>query len=183
MKPRLIGLAGPAQAGKSTAGLSLVRLGYVRLRFADPIKAALRAILEASGMHPTEVTQRLDGDLKEEPVDVLLGVSARYAMQTLGTEWGRQIIGFDLWTRITMNQAGRIIAEGGNVVIDDVRFWEEAEAIRGNGGMLIEITRPGFSYSASHASEGGLSKFDLSLENDGDEEALGRKLQQVIAGS
>jgi hypothetical protein len=82
-----------------------------------------------------------------------------------------------------MTQAGRIIAKGLNVVIDDVRFGEEANAIRGNGGMLIEITRPGLSYSGAHASEDGLSGFDLSLENDGTEDDLARKLQQVIAGS
>jgi hypothetical protein len=180
---RLIGLAGPAQSGKSTTADAITSFGYTRLRFADPIKRALRAILEASGMTPATITRHLDGDLKEAPLDVLEGRTARYAMQTLGTEWGRELIGPNLWVNITMSLTRKILSAGGNVVIDDVRFWEEVGAIRDLQGMMIEITRPGVSYNSSHKSEDGLNGFELSLDNTGSEQDLHRKIQQIIAGS
>jgi hypothetical protein len=184
MKPRLIGLAGPAQAGKSTASELLgIMGGYVRVRFADPIKKALAAILEASGMPEEFIWRHLDGDLKEEPLEALSGRSARFAMQTMGTEWGREIMHPDLWVNITMARVRKLLAAGEYVAIDDVRFWEEMGAVRTLGGTTIEITRRGTFYRKNHRSEDGLSGFDHTIDNSGTQAGLAHKLQQIIGGS
>lgn len=57
---KVIGIAGLARSGKSTAAAHLVKNhGFVRVRFADPLKAMARAL----GLNEEEV----DGDLKEKP--------------------------------------------------------------------------------------------------------------------
>lgn len=184
MKPRLIGLAGPAQAGKSTASELLgIMAGYTRVRFADPIKKALAAILEASGMPEELIWRHLDGELKETPLEALCGRTARLAMQTMGTEWGREIIHPNLWVNITMSRVRGLLSAGERVVIDDVRFWEEMGAVRELGGTMIEITRHGASYRKNHRSEDGLSGFDVVIDNSGTEVGLAYRLQQFIGGS
>lgn len=42
--PRIVGLAGYARSGKATFGSTLIAYGCRRLSFADPIRAAIRAI-------------------------------------------------------------------------------------------------------------------------------------------
>jgi len=128
--PQLIGLCGDAGAGKSTAAAILEAQGYTRLRFAESLKAMICALLTSAGMTDAEAIRCTDGDTKEAPLDVLGGQTPRHAMQMLGTEWGRQRITGDLWVRITMARAEALLAEGKQVVIDDVRFPNEAAAVR-----------------------------------------------------
>ena len=63
----------------------------------------------------------------------------------------------------------RIMADGGSVVTDDVRFPNEAAMIRDLGGELWRIERPGITYDGDHSSEGGLEDItpDQVIVNDG----------------
>src|SRR6516164_9279263 len=85
----VVGFAGRMHSGKTTAALELIRYGFVRVRFAGPLKSMLHAL----GLTPAE----LDGDLKEQPCALLGGVTPRHAQQTLGTEWGRACITPEVW--------------------------------------------------------------------------------------
>jgi hypothetical protein len=98
-----------------------------------------------------------------------IGVSARHMMQTLGTEWGRACIHPDFWVMIARAETQRIMNDGGSVVIDDVRFANEAAMIRDLGGELWRIERPSIAYDGSHESEGGLEDItpDRVIVNDG----------------
>ena len=70
MTANLIGLYSPAAgSGKTTLALGLRGHGYVRCRFADPLKAMLSAFLTHQGEHPDMVARMLDGD---EAKDALL---------------------------------------------------------------------------------------------------------------
>lgn len=168
--PKLLGLYSPAaQSGKTTLALGLAGHGYVRERFAGPLRAMLHALLDHQGMSGDEIAERLDGAQKEEPCDLLGGRSARHAMRSLGTEWGRECMAGDLWVNACMARVRAQLAAGRSVVIDDMRFRNEAEAVRAAGGLLVRITRPGRTPQAGqHASEGGLDGwcFDLDLVND-----------------
>lgn len=167
---RLIGLYSPAaQSGKTTLALGLAGHGYVRHRFAGPLRAMLAALLECQGMGAEEIRERLDGARKEEPCDLLCGRSARYALQRLGTEWGREAMGREIWVAAAMAAARVDLALGRRVVLDDMRFPNEARAIRDAGGLLVRIARPGVARpEGGHVSEGGLDgwRFDLELVND-----------------
>lgn len=144
---KLVGLSGYAGAGKSTASAELVRMGFQRRKFAAPLKGMMRALLLAQGADAAERERMIEGDLKEVPTVYLNGQTPRWAMQTLGTDWGRALISESLWADAAVRDVT------GNAVFDDVRFDNEADAIRSRGGVIIEVRRHGVGPVNNHASE------------------------------
>jgi hypothetical protein len=154
--PRLVALTGAAGSGKSTATRYLVEHhGYTLVKFAGPLKDMLRAI----GLDDDEI----EGGLKEAPSEMLCGKTPRHAMQTLGTQWGRDCIGEDFWIRLWRYRAAMV---GGRVVVDDCRFPNEAQAIRELGGIIIKLDGRG-GIAGNHASEAGCGQHDAIVTNDG----------------
>lgn len=149
----VVGLVGHKGSGKSVAAEALLGAGFTRLKFADPLKDMVRQLLFASGLDHESVERMIEGDLKEVPAAELNGKTPRYAMQTLGTEWGRQLIGETFWVDAWRRRARGSIFAGHRVVADDVRFQNEADAVLSLGGVLIRIERPGIVVDAQHPSE------------------------------
>ena len=175
----IVGFTGAAGAGKDTAGLSLVRkLGFQRFAFADPIKYAVAAMLAVP------FDKWLDREWKEADLDFGafdITTSPRHLAQTLGTEWGREVIDQDFWIAVTayrVNQAKR-----NKVVITDVRFDNEAKWIQASGGWVIEIARPGVQPVRAHESEDGINPnlVDFSIINDGSQDLFELIVAQEIA--
>ncbi|MCA3186933.1 MAG: deoxynucleotide monophosphate kinase [Cupriavidus sp.] len=166
---KLIGLYSPsAGSGKSTLAHALTGHGYMVERFAAPLKEMLGALLRHMGVSEFTIDAMINGAEKETPSPYLAGVSPRHALRTLGTEWGRGHISESLWRDAAMARAEMHRAEGRKVVFDDMRFPNEAAAIRERGGLLIKIARPGLEpQRGQHASEGGLDdwQFDAVIEN------------------
>ena len=137
----LIGIAGAKRAGKSTLaqGLALVT-GLPEESFAAPLREFVARI---TGMTARELDAR-----KEEPLDWLDGVTPRQMMQTVGTEWGRQMIHPEIWLRSLF---ARIPPQG--AIISDVRFPNEAQAILDRGGIVFRVNRPGLPQGDGHLSE------------------------------
>ena len=151
---RLIGLTGDAGAGKDTAAFGLIRQGYRKIAFADAIKEAVNM------MTGWNMSQWSDREWKETP-DERLGVSPRHMAQTLGTEWGRNMIHPDIWVNASM-----VKVEGRDAVFTDVRFDNEARIIRDAGGFIIKIFRPDnpFAIGKDHASEAGVDPRYIDYE-------------------
>jgi hypothetical protein len=165
----LIGLYSPAPGcGKTTLAAGMRGFGWQTVKFAGPLKAMLAALLREVGEGEAAIGAAIEGGLKQSPMDALAGRTPRHAMQTLGTEWGREAMAQDLWVRAFVLASGRLRAAGTPVVCDDMRFPNEAQAIRGAGGLLVRIDRPGCDTPAGHASEGALNgwHFDLTVTND-----------------
>ncbi len=57
-------------------------------------------------------------------------------MQTLGTEWGRNLIGDNFWVELAMSKA----LSSQRAVITDVRFPNEVEAVQNHGGVVVGIS-------------------------------------------
>jgi hypothetical protein len=169
--PRMIiGLSGRIGCGKSTVAEHLAAAhGYHRHRMAGPLKAMMRCL----GLED----RHIEGDLKEVPCDVLGGATPRHAMQTIGTEWGRDTIHPDLWARAWT----ATLPDAGDVVCEDVRFQNEADAIREAGGFVLRIER-GIAPGSAHTSENSLPEPDYTIANDADVPALLGKVEQIIAG-
>jgi hypothetical protein len=164
---RLIGITGSKGAGKNMAAAALCLEGYKQFHFADLLKNMLRNLLIAQNVNPRTVERMIDGDLKEMPCDQLCGKSARWAMQTLGSEWGRNLIGENIWVTATMTAA----KEFSHVVISDVRFPNEAQAVREAGGKIVVIVRDGCN-GDSHSSENRTFSEDYAIVNNGTIEEL-----------
>lgn len=164
---RLYGLTGKKRVGKDTAGQALVECGYVRAAFADALKMMLATFLDLRGASPEEISQMIDGQLKEAPTDYLFGATPRHAMQTLGTEWGRKCINEDLWVNTLKEAIENALAQGASVVVTDVRFNNEAKVIRELGGTVVHLTRPNYVTIDLHVSEAGVLFVpgDIQLEN------------------
>lgn len=171
--PGFVGLSGPAGCGKDTAAQGLLEfLGYARIALADPLREATAALLGV----PTR--QLHDREYKERDVPCL-GVSPRRIMQTMGTEWGRSVIGDDVWIRLLSMRA----ADYDRVVVPDVRFDNEAEWIRSQGGVVFRIERPGCAAVEAHPSEGGVSDRLIDgtiINNAGTHELMERTRSAVI---
>lgn len=83
----------------------------------------------------------------------------------LGTEWGRALFGEAFWVNLAYAKVADVLDHGGRVVIDDCRFRNEAEALRGVGGTIVRISRPGVGPVNSHCSEAGIEA-DHEIVND-----------------
>jgi hypothetical protein len=170
--PNVVALTGVAGSGKSTLAAYLIeRHGYVRVKFAGPLKSMCRA-LGLSDDH-------IEGPLKELPTPILQGRTPRYAMQTLGTEWGRSM-SQDLWTGLWQRTANDVLDNGGRVVCDDCRFDNEADTVRALGGVVIQLQGRG-GIVGSHASEAGVDA-DVVLRNVGSIADLQARADEVLFG-
>lgn len=134
---RLVAFTGLKGSGKDTAASVFVERGYEHVKFADSLKEMLRTLLRYRGAPEAEIERMIEGDLKEEPSPYLSGRSARYAMQTLGTEWGRELMSETFW----IDAAEDRLRGRDRVVVSDVRFGNEADLIRTRGGSLYRIQR------------------------------------------
>lgn len=161
MTGRLVALTGPAGCGKTTIACALEQRGFVRVRFAGPVKDMARAL----GLSEAQV----DGDLKEVPCDLLCGKSPRQLLQWIGTELGRNMVGADLWVNVAMQRIDELLAAGRDVVVDDLRFNNEAEALAARGALMFGLLRNGAGTTHVHASEAGIATSWLTdwLDNNG----------------
>ena len=132
--PSIIGLWSPAAGcGKSTVAGILIEAGGHRIEpFAGTLKRMLVSMLQDAGLIQSEALRLVWLD-KLEPIGCLTGaINTRRLQQTLGTEWGRDLIGPDLWVDIWRR---RVTAPPlGPIVADDVRMLNEAAAVRSLGG-------------------------------------------------
>lgn len=174
MANTLIGFCGPIGSGKTEAAAILGRLwGFKRIRFADPLKTMLRSL----GLSEAEV----EGEMRAQPSALLGGKTPRFAMQTLGTEWGRQLIDPDLWINAWRRKVEDMRWQiSRRVVADDVRFPNEIDAIHDLGGLVIRIDRPGIA-TDPHPSEHQFLIADHVLSNDGDVDLLAGRLGEMVA--
>jgi hypothetical protein len=159
----IIGFAGKKQVGKSTAAGWLVEAGFIRSSFAEPMKEMAVSMLVGMGLSLDEAMFFMQ--YKEERMP-LLGVSMRHLLQTLGTDWGRQLIHPDVWVMAAARRIDDQLNQGRDVVIEDVRFENEAAFIRDHGGLIVHIERK-TGYSDRHESEAGIRFMpgDVAIHN------------------
>jgi len=182
---RIIGLTGLAHSGKDTIG---GMLPAVRMSFAQPLKQFCAEVFD---FRPDQVW----GNDKEQPdsryrrpTGELL--TPRFAMQTLGTEWGRNCDP-NVWARYGVRKAKQALARGARrVVFTDCRFINEAQHVIDAGGEIWRVLRPGAGLSGAagvHPSEreqltpefGKLVAVDIW--NGGTVDELRRQVELLIA--
>jgi len=173
---KIIALTGPKQVGKTTVANAIVDFidPFIHSRvlsFATP----MRAMLLAMGVDERNLN---NPSLKETPIEGI-NKSARQLLQTLGTDWGRNMIDENIWLWAMQRQLD--FAEMGNAeyaIIDDCRFDNEATRIKSLGGTIIRLTRDGYEYGTdSHESEKPVSEVDFTCDAKDAKEAVERILE------
>ena len=165
----IIGFTGPARVGKTTAANLAAALipGATVVSFGDPIK---RMLAEGLGL----TAAQLHGDRKH-CIDVRYGKSPRELMQTLGTGWGRNMVGRSIWVNALDAMLETV---DGPVLIDDVRFEGEAQYVR-ERGVLVHVSGR-TQFSGDHESERGVT--DATGDHLVDNRSTLAELNGVIVG-
>lgn len=180
----LIGLCGYAGAGKDTAAQVLIEEFYFqRVAFADPMKAALLALDPYIPGLPGEGFVRLAtfcesrdwAEVKEYP-------EVRRLMQMIGTEVGRNLFDPEIWVKLAARKITSTLSVG-NTVVTDVRFPNEARLIKEHGGVLVRVSRKGFSAVNEHLSDRASENwnYDHHIENNSTVDDLHQKMKDLFA--
>ncbi len=173
---KIIGFTGKKQSGKDSACDMLSEYGYKKGSFAS----VLKDIMWTTCVFPVDYDYETQ---KEEPVLTLFQAtllrkitekwftdqrrasslylalmdkfgtkhfSARKFLQFVGTDWGRKTIDKNIWVKMTN------ISD--NMAFSDVRFDNEAIAIRNSGGYIVHLVREGQETQDNHESEQGIQE-------------------------
>lgn len=140
-RPPVVGISGPARSGKDTVAQLLLEAGYIKNSFAEPLKRGLMAMF---GFTSVEVNE----GSRDAPIAWLDGrTHVRHMLQTLGTQWGRDLLHEEVWVRQWARERDAHPSED-PVVISDVRYESEADAIRQAGGVILHLDRPSLPLAA-----------------------------------
>lgn len=187
--PPVIGLTGYARSGKNTAADILTELaGYEQLSLAAPLKSMALAIdpfVSAVVLKGRAIPVRLSTIVKATGWEKAKSVrEVRRFLQRLGTEGVRNHLGDDAWIRAMRAAAEPILDKGGRVVITDVRFPNEAEAIKEMGGEVFRVVRDRAGIGTRHASESGVDAIDPDqvIDNNGTATDLRERLLAALEG-
>jgi len=161
-KPTIIGFAGFMKSGKTTAAKYV---GVRMFSFATPIKEIAKEEFKWDGK-------------KDE--------KGRRLLQVLGTEAGREYSP-DIWINRTKEdildyfRTCKITGTRKLVVIDDVRYPNEAQFIKDMGGLMIRMDRPGCK-AGKHLSEIGLTRtlIDMTIVNEGTKRDLKAQVKGML---
>jgi len=163
MTPKIIGLAGRARSGKDTVATLFGKTHRI-IRFAQPIKEAVKALYGWSDV-------AMETDIKDI-IDPHWGVSPRSAM-TQVAQSTRMFVANDFFVSRLFDSW-----EGDAIVIPDVRYKHEVDAIHGKGGITIKITREGLH---KHDIEFTVDELETtySITNNGSLDDLRRQVYSL----
>lgn len=150
----IVGMSGAAGSGKDTAGAALIdHLEFRKKSFAAELKRILCDIF----FWKMEDWESLEW--KETPNPTANGKTPRQVAQWFGTDFMRDRIDPDFWVKRAVSQLS-----DDRVVFTDVRFPNEAMAIREAGGILVFVQcvgRESGTDETGHESEAWLPWLDM----------------------
>ena len=157
----IIGLSGKKRAGKDSLAEHLIRNhGFIKVAFADPLrditydlnpwivgvnrrKARLQTLYtKCGGWEGIKAEDNWSGEVRR--IMQVLGVSVR------------DNVGPETWVNAAMERVREFVADNIPVVMTDMRFPNEVEIVRSNGGLIVRIERdslPAESLKDQHVSE------------------------------
>lgn len=176
----IIGLTGKARSGKDTIADYLAKHHMLDvISFAQPVKAG---VIAAFGLEPDKP------DEDREQVIPHIGKSKRELYQLFGTEFGRDMIDHDIWVKMAQHNLNKArnapyyYTDWQGAVFTDVRFDNEAEFIKRNGGIIIEVIRDNAPKVRAHVSEEGINEqfIDYVIFNNGTIDELHAEVDSIL---
>lgn len=169
----IIGISGKAGSGKDTLAFFIEERSEARiLHFADPLKMA---VCTMAGLSYDDVYTQ---EGKQHTIDWLDGITVRELLQKVGTAV-RNEIHPEFWIRRLLESSKNSKA---TLLVPDVRFPNEADAIKNAGGFLIRLERNGAG-AGNHISETALDnydKWDMVIQNNYDLDYLKDQAKNII---
>ena len=147
-----IGFCGKMGSGKTTCSSFLVEnFGFRKISLADPV---YQVVLNIDKYHPEELYKKflepyinppLPADKRQKFIQVIEKINEipketpkpRKRLQWFGTEGGRNTIDKDIWIDILLEKVRQNPKQ--KIVIDDVRFVNEAKKLRKAGFFIIKL--------------------------------------------
>lgn len=178
---KLVAVTGRRGHGKTTAAQALEQRGYRHINFADCLKEVV------SMVYGVPLAWMQDPVLKEQVLVDWPYRSPRELLQIVGTDMFRKTkfpdggAIDDTWVKNFERRASAF----SHVVCSDLRFPNEAENIRAQGGTIIKIVDPRKMLddeASRHASETEIDKIvpDHIIVNDGTIGDLHRMVQNIV---
>ena len=96
-------------------------------------------------------------------------VTVRRVLQWWGTEY-RRAQDPEYWTKSWARKVETYDLDRTHILVDDIRFLNELNTLKSEGGLIVKIVRPGFNGAGNHASETSLddySDWNDVIVNDG----------------
>ena len=189
MNNKIIGITGKAGAGKDTMRRYIQdsNKSTVAYSFASPVYAMLETLL-GGDMPPKDKYGHYDKNVVIKP----LGVNLRYLLQTLGTDWGRNMVNLQIWIHKaekwykevakTDGRRSRRSSKDAIIVFSDIRFNNEAEWVIGLGGDVYEVCRANAERLQPHSSEAGIESTYVKarIYNDSDIEVFQNNISNIV---
>lgn len=193
-------LSGKKSSGKDTAAKNICsqHKNSEHLSLAEPLKQAAKSFLKI--VYGCVIThEHMYGNLKEEPLydrngnpvlvkaisgEFLVQGTFRHFAQTLGTEYGRNVLNIQIWTNAIFS---RILASNSDVfAISDCRFLSEIEFFQEQCKKynidlkIIRINRDTGNID-HHPSENDLDDypFEIVINNNGTKEEFYKELEFI----
>lgn len=174
---KIIGFGYKRERGKDTSCDHIIKnySGFVKDNFA-------RSLKEGIGKGVFGLTnEQLYGKLKSV-VDPFWDMTPRSILQRAGTNAMRSEFGEKIWVNTLLR---RFKEQDNNVLVADMRFLSEVEAIKNEGGYVINIKRdiPFNDKVDLHKSETELDSFedwDFVVDNNGTYNSLYLSLQTIM---
>jgi hypothetical protein len=179
------------RSGKDTVALRLcAEHAYTRIAFADPLKTmalALDPIMESDRFGGTYrlsdiLAEETEGDPWEYAKDNYPEV--RRTLQRLGQS--QRALDPDYWIRLLLPKVDNADKWSLPVVVTDVRYRNEAEALKARGFRMIRVVRPDSVTTDTpadrHESEVGLDRWtpDAMILNAFSVAELHRRVDELV---
>lgn len=157
----IIGVSAKKQGGKSTMVNVLRDLlpNSVVMRFADFLKEIVLTCFVPSKWGWS--VEDLDLDDNKNRVTPC-GKTVRQLLQVIGTDWFRHTYQ-DCWITAFEKKASKVTCS--HILVPDVRFPNELEAIQRMGGVVVRLTRAPFQDEDQHESETALDEVAYNTQH------------------
>ena len=151
--PQIIGLSGKKQNGKSTTANWLTQhYGYEQVSFGAALKEAVSIIFG----FPMD---KFEDGVWKETVDPFWGVTPRHILETVGTRCLRDNFRQDIWVKVVERKLANYKYR--RIVLTDVRFPTEVDAIRSWGGEIWRLVHPDRQSGSTSVPETALDTYAL----------------------
>jgi len=174
---KIIAFSGKKEGGKTTAVDKLTErwggpLKVLHMSFAGELKRIVRKCFVPSDWN-------LNFDSDEDKSKVLpCGRTLREMLQLVGTDWFRTVYP-DVWVNTLIYELQQLTTN--KIIISDVRFPNELQAIQKMGGHVIRLTRN--PHNDQHESETALDLIEEATINELNSDVLNGMFDAIIDNS